>query len=128
MQEIAKTQVNLPREMRSYMIFPDVPASAWCEKHPGLTTEERSCSFCKRKKIANIPFVSSNWVGFKSKDCICGKTAPLEVAIPRKNRESMEALRAIFGHNPQREYSKRKNISSHVKQSPCQIIQLSKRN
>lgn len=77
------------------MIFPDISPDKWCNKY-NLEIKSANCSHCGNKKVANIPFIESEWVGLTSNNCKCGSTAAYEIRIARPGTKSFLTLEELF--------------------------------
>ena len=65
------------------MIYPDVSAEEWITRFPTLEVETEKCVVCRRKRVADIPFIKKDWAGFTAPECECGqKRHTFTIRIP----------------------------------------------
>ena len=63
------------------MLYPQISIEEWKRKYPSLTTPSKKC--CGIKITASIPFITQDFVGFRSPVCPqCGHRPVLSM-IPR---------------------------------------------
>jgi len=54
------------------MIFPDVSIKTWLNKYPNLERVSTTCTDCGKRLFADMPFISSGYIGLISPKCKCG--------------------------------------------------------
>lgn len=67
----------------------DINVNKWLSLHPSLEDELPFSCLCGKEIIDFKPFISRNWVGLISNDCVCGLKST-SISIPRDKKTENE--------------------------------------